>query len=407
LLLLPKRVSNYVAGALVGFGVASISSFAQSAPISKAPAISPAAISMVKQSIEAYENLQSLTETIHGDLGTLKVAFNASDCFSYRMTSDYLAPTCAAEVCDGKSFLLERADDSQHYFLLPAPTEAEIPGQSDDFRYFFSVPYPGKAPLILVELVDTASDFISFKVGAPSRVDGVSVDNVYITRVGPKNQVSTQVYAFGRTDHLLRRISVLDQYSKAGAASDADPETDYNVVANGSIPSEAFALKPDAGHISGTTDQLYGDFVSIMEQGPLHTGSLAPALKVKDSDGKSVSVLPGRVTLVEFWSVQMPDGEKQMPIIASAYAKYHDQGFDVVAVSVDPAMSSDTEYNSKNPMPFPEAWPGTSAIQAIAIRYGVASMPYGVLVGKDGNVAAVDPRGALLDLAIQHALNGK
>lgn len=67
-----------------------------------------------------------------------------------------------------------------------------------------------------------------------------------------------------------------------------------------------------------------------------------PDFTLPDLDGKQVSLADyrGKVVLLNFWAVWCPPCRLEMPTMEEAYRTYKDQGFQVVAVSVDTGPAS-------------------------------------------------------------------
>ncbi|MDQ2686911.1 MAG: TlpA family protein disulfide reductase [Armatimonadota bacterium] len=83
--------------------------------------------------------------------------------------------------------------------------------------------------------------------------------------------------------------------------------------------------------------------------------------------------------------------------------KLHAQGFDIVGVCYDkPAdIAKVKAYLAAHGM----AWPQTfDADIALGVEYGPQGIPFTILIGRDGKVAATDLRGAALAPAIAAAL---
>lgn len=84
-------------------------------------------------------------------------------------------------------------------------------------------------------------------------------------------------------------------------------------------------------------------------------GEEAPKASFTLLSGEKVSLdgLKGKVVLVNFWATSCPGCVKEMPQLAEIYNKYHDKGFETVAV----AMSYDSPeyvhaFAEKNRLPF-------------------------------------------------------
>jgi thiol-disulfide isomerase/thioredoxin len=117
-------------------------------------------------------------------------------------------------------------------------------------------------------------------------------------------------------------------------------------------------------------------------------------LKFTAIDGRQVdlSKLRGKVVLVDFWATWCPPCRAVAPDIVTLYKKFHDQGFDVVGVSVDSDKSALLDVIKKEGLVWPQYYDGQGADNAITSKFGVDSFPTLWLVGKDGKVVDADFR---------------
>ncbi|HEX2616667.1 MAG TPA: TlpA disulfide reductase family protein [Flavobacteriales bacterium] len=128
-------------------------------------------------------------------------------------------------------------------------------------------------------------------------------------------------------------------------------------------------------------------------------GSPAPDFDQTTPDGRSMhlSDLKGKVVLVDFWASWCRPCRMEMPNVKKVYAQYHSKGFEILGVSLDREKEAWTNAIQQDGLP----WVHVSDLQfwnnAAAQQYGVNSIPYTVLVGRDGNVIAKNLRGAQLE----------
>ncbi len=69
----------------------------------------------------------------------------------------------------------------------------------------------------------------------------------------------------------------------------------------------------------------------------LTVGKPAPSFTIKTLEGQSITpaTTKGRVLIINIWASWCEPCRKEMPAIETFYQKYHGQGVDVVAVSLD------------------------------------------------------------------------
>jgi thiol-disulfide isomerase/thioredoxin len=143
----------------------------------------------------------------------------------------------------------------------------------------------------------------------------------------------------------------------------------------------------------------------------------APDISLPGLDGKMISLssLKGKVVLIDFWASWCGPCRVANPHVVEIYKKYKDRGFDVYSVSLDGLDNRQRQQLSqdKAQLKMQEDRQRDRWVQAIkddnltwkshvsdlmkwdskaAAQYGVSSIPKTFLVGKDGKIAAIDPR---------------
>ena len=81
-----------------------------------------------------------------------------------------------------------------------------------------------------------------------------------------------------------------------------------------------------------------------------------PNLNLTTIEGKSIAMasLQGKMVVVNFWATYCPGCIEEMPDLVSSYNKYHDQGLEIIAVSVaDDPPNQVLNFAQKNALPFP------------------------------------------------------
>jgi len=129
-------------------------------------------------------------------------------------------------------------------------------------------------------------------------------------------------------------------------------------------------------------------------------GQPAPEIAQADPKGKTrkLSDLKGKTVLVDFWASWCGPCRRENPNVVEAYKKYNKDGFEVFSVSLDKTKQSWTDAIEKDGL----LWPNhVSDLQwwqsAAAKEYGVQSIPFTVLVDKEGKILAHNLRGPQLE----------
>lgn len=128
-------------------------------------------------------------------------------------------------------------------------------------------------------------------------------------------------------------------------------------------------------------------------------GSDAPDFAQPTPDGKplALSSLRGKVVLIDFWASWCKPCRMENPNVKRVYEQYHGKGFEILGVSLDRDKAAWQQAIAQDGLP----WKHVSDLgfwnNAAAQQYGVSSIPYTVLVGKDGKVIAKNLRGPALE----------
>ena len=145
-------------------------------------------------------------------------------------------------------------------------------------------------------------------------------------------------------------------------------------------------------------------------QGALAGGLPFPDFSVKDLAGKPLSVgaLKGKVVLVDCWATWCGPCRAELPNVIATYKKHHKEGFEIIGVSLDSDRAKlDSFLKKQDGMTWPQYFDGEGWSNKLAVKYGVESIPFAVLVGPDGKIIGKDLRGDDLETAVAAALGKK
>ena len=128
-----------------------------------------------------------------------------------------------------------------------------------------------------------------------------------------------------------------------------------------------------------------------------------------DLDGKPISLADyrGKVVLLDFWAVWCGPCLGEIPRIKAVYEKYHDQGFEVIGVSLDEDAAVLREFIKEKEMPWRQILDGQRWAGHLVQQYGVCSIPAPFLIDREGKVISVKARGSLLDELVEAEIVGK
>ena len=187
-------------------------------------------------------------------------------------------------------------------------------------------------------------------------------------------------------------LQVLDEPEK-GAALIRQIKTDF--------PDTKFAA-----HADEILANIQKQIAAKKIQDALQAGTTFPDFNEKDLDGKplSVAAFKGKVVLVDFWATWCPPCRAEMPNVIRAYEKYHDQGFEIIGVSLDQDRSQLADFIKTQKMPWPEYFDGLGWGNKLAAKYGIMAIPANVLIDANGKIIGKDLYGDDLANAVAKAI---
>lgn len=169
-----------------------------------------------------------------------------------------------------------------------------------------------------------------------------------------------------------------------------------------------------AARIAPRRDGLVAHLKRVDADKSLSPGKFAPEFALADFEGESVALTDvlqdNEVVLVDFWASWCGPCIATFPDLKRMYGEYRDDGFEVVAITIDSTREDWEEATEEHELP----WLNLEELQIDGSRgpvynsYGVTFIPKGYILNKDACIIGKDMSTEELDklLAAQFADSG-
>lgn len=145
---------------------------------------------------------------------------------------------------------------------------------------------------------------------------------------------------------------------------------------------------------------------TIVDPGPI-IGNPAPGFSLESNNGTTISLsdLKGKVVVVDFWASWCSYCKAENPNVVAFYNRYHDQGMEVLGISIDQNKEAWKKAILEQQLPYLHVIDTKAWSSQVVANYEVSSIPHLVLIDRDGNIIATADQVALLKTKLLNLLN--
>jgi peroxiredoxin len=176
-----------------------------------------------------------------------------------------------------------------------------------------------------------------------------------------------------------------------------DPVKDLNYFKK--VDSSLFRLYPQSEHVIALHEQVQQLISQVGSSLLLKVGNVAPEISLPDAGGNiiNLSSTRGNIVLLDFWAAWCGPCRRENPNLVKAFNRFSGKGFRIFQVSLDKTKEEWLKGIQEDKL---TPWIHVSDLKywnsEVVPLYKIESIPYNLLLDKDGKIIAANLRGESL-----------